>query len=375
MKRVALICALCISAGFSCTRSGTGREMQSVSESADSKFLAKDYRAAIIEYDKLILKNTNSSEYYNGRAMSEYYVGNYECAVIDFGKAIQFSPNSIDYYNNRSAAKNALKDFSGAIADCDRALTINPKSAAAYSNRGDNKLHIKDYNGALADFHLAIEIDPKMVEPNVGIGEAYYALNNYGDSIIFFEKAIKLSPENSAAAYRGLGLAQADVLQTKQATTNLLKSLILEPNQIDIENRFYALRIQMGNRDSVISELRGKLNLSKYNKSKNVIRALGAIEPTSLQVQPFLADIVSESDFIKSATNSLWNLILQKQQLCIAYYYAGIKHLIDGDNKSASVLFQKCLKLTPPDYGETGYFEYKWAGSELDALKNQRIMK
>jgi len=73
---------------------------------------------------------------------------------------------------------------------------------------------------------------------------------------------------------------------------------------------------------------------------------------------------VPESEFFNQATTTAKRPSETGGQICEAYYYAGMKHLLGGDKEGAAELFQKCL-----DTGENNYTEFNSASAELRALK------
>jgi len=76
----------------------------------------------------------------------------------------------------------------------------------------------------------------------------------------------------------------------------------------------------------------------------------------------FYAEKISEDSLMKAAENA--DQQIDKQQKCEAYYYAGMKHLFDGDTTKAKARFEACIAT-----GISYYLEYEWAKSELYRLK------
>jgi HEAT repeat protein len=75
----------------------------------------------------------------------------------------------------------------------------------------------------------------------------------------------------------------------------------------------------------------------------------------------FLAGQLSEGDLLKAADNP--NERTRREQLCEAWFYAGMKRLIAGETTAAAGDFQKCLGT-----GVTNFQEYASAGAELKSL-------
>ena len=78
----------------------------------------------------------------------------------------------------------------------------------------------------------------------------------------------------------------------------------------------------------------------------------------------FLTGNVPEGEFLNQATATAKRPSGYDGQICESCYYAGMKHLLDGDKEGAADFFQKCL-----DTGATSYSEFSSASVELRALK------
>ncbi len=76
----------------------------------------------------------------------------------------------------------------------------------------------------------------------------------------------------------------------------------------------------------------------------------------------FYAGKISEDSLLVTANNN--------GQKCEAYYYAGMKHLFDGDTTKAKARFEACIAT-----GISNYFEYEWAEIELDRLNQPTGVK
>jgi tetratricopeptide (TPR) repeat protein len=363
------LAVLLMSINTACSKQSSVHRIEELESGATAKFQAGDYSEAINLYDEIIDLNATNASYFNERAFAKYNNRDYQGAIEDFGKAISLDPTNAAYYINRVAPKSVLEDYTGAIADCNKGIELNPNLALAYNNRGYVRLILGDYVKAIADLKKAIELDSTVVQPYVLLGELDRILKKNDEAATQFQTAVKIDPKWSSA-YKGLGLLQNDKLQLRSALTNFQKSLALDPAQMDIENRVCLIRMQLGDQTNVISEILGYINSPSYKKSRAGIRAIGAIPPTVLEIQPFLADAVSEQELITNASSPHWGSSINREQLCDAYYYAGMKHIMAGDKAGGALLLQKCLDTGRPTYGDEGFDEYGSAEAELRAFRN-----
>ena len=79
------------------------------------------------------------------------------------------------------------------------------------------------------------------------------------------------------------------------------------------------------------------------------------------KIAAFFLDQISETDLFEAANRPGVETV--NQQHCEAWYYAGIKRLIAGDETTALEYFNNCL-----DTGEETFTEYYFAQSQLKAL-------
>jgi lipoprotein NlpI len=166
-------------------------------------------------------------------------------------------------------------------------------------------------------------------------------------------KATELEPQN-ALAWENLGYVQNDLLQFQPALESFRKSLQLDPLLDYPRFRIWLLRARLGEQADATREL------AEHVKS---LQGAQATDWTA-RIGQFLADTMTEEDFLNVAKTSARNPKGQAVQFCQANYYAGMKHLLAGDKEGATALFKKCLGT-----GDKGCMEYSSATVELNALK------
>jgi lipoprotein NlpI len=78
-------------------------------------------------------------------------------------------------------------------------------------------------------------------------------------------------------------------------------------------------------------------------------------------VKAYLLGNLSEADFLAAAASP--DAKSDRPHHCEAYFYAGMKNLLDGNKPAASEFFKKCVAT-----GQKGVGEYAFAKEELKAL-------
>jgi len=121
------------------------------------KVLKQDYKAAVVEFNEALRRDTMFLQAYENRGVAKYYLNDYEGAIEDYNKALQINPDDYNTFGRRGWAKFYLNDFTGAIADFTYALKGSQNDAGFYNIRGQAKFKLFDYQGAIQDFDRVIK--------------------------------------------------------------------------------------------------------------------------------------------------------------------------------------------------------------------------
>jgi lipoprotein NlpI len=316
--------------------------------------------------------------------VNKYRSGDYSAAMADFNKAIEIYPKFEEAYAGRGLTELALRDFNGAKEDFDKAIQLNPQFAGGYFGRGQMKAHDSDYESAIADFDKALQLNPnypevydarglaefdnknfqaalndlnKVLRLYIRYADAYYnrgqvklALGDDVGAMADFNKAIDLNPKHSFA-YVSRGCIWYGRGQLQTALDDFQMSSKLTPALFRSQYYMWLIRSQLGEKE-IADE-----GLAKYIK-------LYQDPPTGwfVKIAQFLLGIVSEADFLSFANVSAPNSKEQREQLCDAYYYIGMKYFIAGD-KSHGIDFLKKSIAT----GEAEVPEYASAVMKLQS--------
>jgi lipoprotein NlpI len=213
------------------------------------------------------------------------------------------------------ATKSSNGDKAGAIADYTRAITLDPKNVNAYNNRGTEKQNAGDIAGALADFSRAIEINPREPDPYYNRGAIYFLKHDWKKALSDLLRHDELNQEDEDAPPL-IWAAQARLGEKEAADRGLSSFVADHPKQA---GSFYT---EIGN---------------------------------------FLLGKMSEKDLL-AAADSLEEKKGTEPQ-CEAWYYAGLKRLLNGDRAGAAEAFRKAVATD-----EKTTNEYDFAEAELKDL-------
>ncbi|TAH17834.1 MAG: hypothetical protein EAZ08_12885 [Cytophagales bacterium] len=129
-------------------------------EAGKKSFNAKDYKAAITQFGKVLTKNQENvmARYYRGLSYGEMKF--YKEALADMNEAIKFVPNNADFYYQRAMIKRKQGNNELAISDLDNAIILDSKQSNYFFERGNLNVAMKYNSEAAADFAQAQLLNP-----------------------------------------------------------------------------------------------------------------------------------------------------------------------------------------------------------------------
>ena len=110
----------------------------------NTEFDSKNYKEAIVNYDKAIKINFNNASYYNNRGNTYHYLKNYKEAIEDFNSAIELNHNYILAYYNRANNYYLLEEYIKAIEDLKKILGLEPDFIYTTKTKNGNITSYKD---------------------------------------------------------------------------------------------------------------------------------------------------------------------------------------------------------------------------------------
>lgn len=274
--------------------------------------------------------------------------------MTDASKAIKLDPSDAFSYQIRGHAKDSLKNFDDALSDFNRAVELSPANAAAYAGRAGIKLQMDDYEGANADLDKALQLDPKSPLVYSTLGFLKEKTGDDKGALADFNRAAQLGAK-IPGTHDGLALLQYKLSQWGPAMKNLRTALKLNPSMDDLRFYIWLIRSQTGGQVEANQELEAYMKSPQGQKMKDWPASIGR----------YLTGKLSQSNFISKATTTAKLPSAITGQVCDAYYYTGMKHLIAGDKPGAADLFQKCV-----DTKDDNSFGYINARAELQVLKH-----
>jgi len=123
--------------------------------SADRSMDAGDYDAAIADYVKILARDPESKNAYNGRGNAYLEKGLYDKAMADFNKNIELDPEDFYAYYGRGTLYYRLGDYQRSIDDHTKELELQSDRSLGLIERGNAYLKLKKPDEAMKDLNRA----------------------------------------------------------------------------------------------------------------------------------------------------------------------------------------------------------------------------
>jgi tetratricopeptide (TPR) repeat protein len=323
-----------------------------------------DYDGAIIFLTKAIELKPDDIGAFGMRGWAEYSKGDYDKAIADYTKCAELQPDDFNPYMYRGWAKERKGDHNGAIADYTKIIGHEKGPTAlfngAYLNRGESKKAKGDFDGAITDLTKAIELwSDVWFSAYLDRSEAKKAKGDLTGALADCTKAIELgrnlSPPQFAEVYENRGCVYYDQHSFTNALVDFYKVLEFDSAADSVHFRIWLAQAQLGENEKATRDLKNYLQ-NRQN---------GKLDDWPAKIGGFLAGELNEAAFFRAAKNT--NANAMKSQMCQAYFYAGTKHLIDGDKRTSASCFKKCLATDQMDSAD-----FWSASNELKFLKAEK---
>jgi lipoprotein NlpI len=277
----------------------------------------------------------------------------YDMAIWQLNTHLRKNPGHAEAYAHRGTAKNAKGDLEGAIADFDRALELNPDLRRVYFQRGMVCAQHGDPDGAMDDLGSTIEFNPKNTD-------AYYYRANIragqGDldgAIADYTRALQFDP-TGALIYFNRGIAHYLRKDWERARGDFdAAARQQDPQRFGVLYSF-VLQSRLGEGAAARDGLRAARERIESGDSEKWFSTLA----------DFLLGELDEAALLSAAQDG--GLSQARNQLCEAWYFAGMARLFAGQELEAANCFRRSVGT-----GRTNYAEHSFSQAELDALEGK----
>jgi tetratricopeptide (TPR) repeat protein len=175
----------------------SGKSQDPTLAQAEKAFAAKDWKGAVILFDKSIQTNPGNVGALVGRSKAYVQLGSLDKALLDANKAVEGKSANAKAFGQRGIVKKLLGKNDEAAADFTQATKVDPQFGWAFAQRADLFLKAGNQEKALADVNRALQNAPNFVE---GLRLRAWIYNRMGkckEASDDFGKVEKLSPNDA----------------------------------------------------------------------------------------------------------------------------------------------------------------------------------
>lgn len=192
-------------------------------------YAAKNYTAAIEQFDKAIAQDPNYVDGWVHKADAQRALKDYNASLKNYSCALDIDRNKTTALSGMVEAYTALKDYANASVAAARLTEIGPKNKANLLREG-NLLQMQGlYNESRAKYEGALALDTKYRDALYREGISYMALGDDARAIGLFDQVLQIDP-NYKQAFNAKGLALEGQRNYAQALDAYDKSLEIDPN-------------------------------------------------------------------------------------------------------------------------------------------------
>jgi tetratricopeptide (TPR) repeat protein len=202
----------------------------------DEKFAASRYKELVKDYDKIIKKEADNSDWYLGRGKCYLRLLDTDRSLKDLNKAIELDFANIPALMARAELYKQLNNSPKAVADYSSILNMDKQNAEVYSQRAALRVS-NSLTAAFDDYGKAIEFDNKNAKYFYQRGLLHFQNNKLNQALSDFSDATMRRTDDPNAYYqRGQTYISLKKFQEAGADFTIAKKLELnafDAGQID----------------------------------------------------------------------------------------------------------------------------------------------
>ncbi len=331
-----------------------------------SRYKQGNTDGAIYDYTEAIEVDARQDQAYFERSKANIKKYDWEGAIEDLAEAIRLKPGHLPYHLAQALLHSKRKNYAGAIEDYDRMLDLLRQGDydaivdSVYNeflltlHRGQAKFYAGDAEEALRDINKALKLNRRSSYAYLYRADVKFAQGLHDSALVDYGKAIRMD-RNAAGNYFSRGIFYYSQDKLPEALADIDKGLRLAEQS---EGRDYA-RLWMWMTRARLGELE-QANKALTTQLEN--RAVESMGDWFEELGRFALGEQSEESLFGTAADE--DPILERGQLCEAYFYAAQWQLINGKKEKAVELLERCVNTEIVDF-----YELKIARGQLNHLR------
>lgn len=116
---------------------------------------------AISLYDRLLKSGHSDAKIFALRGYSKFQAKYYKDAIVDFSKAIAIKDNAPTTYFYRARSKEEIGDLSGALEDYQKSAELDCDKPDVHINMGMIYEYIGELQKAENEYRIVLKLDPR----------------------------------------------------------------------------------------------------------------------------------------------------------------------------------------------------------------------
>jgi tetratricopeptide (TPR) repeat protein len=287
-----------------------------------------------------------------GEALSLFHQDKPGEALAKFQETIKLSPSDAMLYSDLAWVYYWRGETERAFTKFRKALEINPRDVELRDELAWLYFEVGQYEEALAVYRKAVEFAPNNVFSRNNFGWLYLYGGDYEEALAEFRKAVELDPGH-LEAHNGIGNVYDIFGLHEEAAQEFLVLIDLDPD--DLYFRFsYILALERAGRPDAAASYLSELARAAEGK------------PWPAAIARLYVGEASEKDVLEAVKEGVEVEEIERE--CEAYYFLGMRRLVDGEREKAREHFEKSIATNSKQESD----EYYLSRVELKRLKKSR---
>ena len=311
-------------------------------EKMEEMYKVGKYKDAISEYNALIKKNKNYSDYYLGRGKCYEKTNEASKALKDYTQAIDLDRDNVEAYNYRASLLKQKKDYIGAITNHRSAIRIYDQNPFNYLELAELRiLNNNPRKEAIKELEDGLKIESLQKVPELYLHKGLLLAEDksWKNAIADFTAVVKIDTGHAFGYYnRGLCLLQLKQIDNASYDFETARQKELAPDYVNhiaaIAETYFeraALKFNNGATDSAIILVNSAIAINPYNDKFRYNK--GEYYFSQKKYSEAIKAYDQAININKSHTD--------------AYYRRGLSYHLLGDNNTAIENYKNALTLAP----------------------------
>jgi tetratricopeptide (TPR) repeat protein len=186
-------------------------------------------------FDKVLQLSPGNVDALLGRAVANTRAKDYTAALVDYNQVLVFQPKNLDALYGRAATFLGLKDYAHAMDAAQAALAVEPKHAPSMVAQAQAQLGLGEYDRAIVTATSIIELKPAdgLGAVYATRGEALFKAGKLAEAKNDLKQAVKID-EKDGKSYANLARAEFDLGDYKAAAEDAKAAIFADATNADL---------------------------------------------------------------------------------------------------------------------------------------------